>query len=112
MPKELGSPGCCAGRFLQPLSRLASAEEAGLFFAGAKEDLMSIPLACNLVFLDPPYGKSLGEQALRSALANGWISKNALIVWEENATIIPPKGWDILDARSFGGTTISFLERS
>ena len=36
----------------------------------------------DLIFLDPPYGKGLGELAVRSALNGNWISKDATIVWE------------------------------
>ncbi|MGB7319574.1 MAG: 16S rRNA (guanine(966)-N(2))-methyltransferase RsmD [Planktotalea sp.] len=63
----------------------------------------------NLVFLDPPYGKSMGEAALASALATGWIAQDALLLWEESATISAPQGCTLLETRSFGGTNISFL---
>ncbi|MGR3492365.1 MAG: 16S rRNA (guanine(966)-N(2))-methyltransferase RsmD, partial [Shimia sp.] len=46
--------------------------------------------ACDLVFLDPPYGKGLGEAALVSATAQGWIADDALIVWEEAAPMEAP----------------------
>lgn len=64
---------------------------------------------CDLVFLDPPYGKGLGEQALTQALAQGWIAPEALIVWEESAAIIPPEGFALLDSRRYGDTVISLL---
>src|SRR5690606_28432752 len=38
-----------------------------------------------LVFADPPYGKGLGERALRAALAGGWLAPGALCVVEEAA---------------------------
>ena len=63
-----------------------------------------------LVFLDPPYGKGLGEIALVTALVGGWIAHGALIVWEESAAIQPPEGITLLDARRYGDTTISILE--
>lgn len=65
----------------------------------------------DLVFLDPPYGKSMGERALVSALAEGWIAPEALIIWEESAAITPPTGITLLDARRHGDTTISILRR-
>ena len=37
----------------------------------------------SLVFLDPPYGKGLAEQALASAREGGWLTDDALIVVEE-----------------------------
>lgn len=63
----------------------------------------------DLVFLDPPYGKGLGEQALATALAQGWVAQGALIVWEESAPITPPPGTMLLEARRYGDTTISLL---
>lgn len=67
--------------------------------------------AADLVFLDPPYGKGLGERALASALAQGWIAPEALIVWEDSAAITPPAGWSVADTRRFGEPVISFLRR-
>ncbi|TCM75467.1 16S rRNA (guanine(966)-N(2))-methyltransferase RsmD [Rhodovulum steppense] len=66
----------------------------------------------DLVFLDPPYGKGLGERALVSALAGGWIAPGALIVWEEAAAVSPPAGLAKLDARRYGETVITILRRN
>ncbi|UWQ10584.1 16S rRNA (guanine(966)-N(2))-methyltransferase RsmD [Aliiroseovarius crassostreae] len=66
--------------------------------------------AHNLIFLDPPYGKGLGEKALTSAIAGGWIAPDALIVWEENTGIALPEGIRLLDSRRYGDTVISFCE--
>ena len=62
-----------------------------------------------LIFLDPPYGKSMGEAALKSALTGGWIAEDALILWEESAVIAPPLECELRETRKFGGTNISFL---
>jgi len=62
-----------------------------------------------LVFLDPPYGKALGEAALAAARKGGWIAPGALVVWEEGAAITPPEGFEPLEARRFGSTVITFL---
>ncbi|WP_281966438.1 16S rRNA (guanine(966)-N(2))-methyltransferase RsmD [Roseovarius nanhaiticus] len=64
----------------------------------------------DLVFLDPPYARRLGEAALASALAGGWIAPGALIVWEESAPVIPPKGMAQKDRRKYGDTQITLLE--
>ena len=63
----------------------------------------------DLVFLDPPYGKGLGEAALAMALAQGWIAPEALIVWEESAAVTAPPGLTLLDSRAYGDTVISLL---
>lgn len=64
----------------------------------------------NLAFLDPPYGKSMGQTALTSALDGGWLTDDALCVWEENTKQIPPTGFTMLDARKYGDTWVHVLE--
>jgi len=39
----------------------------------------------DLIFLDPPYGRGLGEQALAGAVDGGWLKRGAIIVFEESA---------------------------
>ncbi|UWQ07477.1 16S rRNA (guanine(966)-N(2))-methyltransferase RsmD [Aliiroseovarius crassostreae] len=77
-----------------------------------KRDATRLPegTAHNLIFLDPPYGKGLGEKALTAAIAGGWIAPDALIVWEENTGITLPEGIRLLDSRRYGDTVISFCE--
>ncbi|MBL4915939.1 16S rRNA (guanine(966)-N(2))-methyltransferase RsmD [Szabonella alba] len=64
----------------------------------------------DLVFLDPPYGKGLGEAALASALVGGWIAPGARIVWEESTAPAPPPGFDLLDQRRYGETVITLMK--
>jgi 16S rRNA (guanine966-N2)-methyltransferase len=65
-----------------------------------------------LVFADPPYGKGLGERALRSALAGGWLAPGALCVVEEKASAPFEPGPDFvtLDERGYGETIIRFIQ--
>ncbi|MEQ1953311.1 16S rRNA (guanine(966)-N(2))-methyltransferase RsmD [Mesorhizobium sp. CN2-181] len=65
-----------------------------------------------LLFADPPYGKGLGEQALASALAGGWLTPRALCVVEEtsSAAFGSVDGFVSLDERSYSDTVIRFLE--
>ena len=65
-----------------------------------------------LVFLDPPYGKHLGDQALASAADGGWLAPNALIVWEDNAPRPAPPGFAPHDTRRYGDTHITILEHT
>lgn len=62
-----------------------------------------------LVFLDPPYGKALGQGALAAAVAGGWIADGALIVWEETAPQVAPEGFTRLDTRRYGDTHVTVL---
>lgn len=63
----------------------------------------------NLVFLDPPYGKGLGERALASTVQTGWLADGALIVWEENQPQIAPMGFTKFDDRRYGDTHVTVL---
>lgn len=63
----------------------------------------------DLVLLDPPYGQRLGEAALASALAGGWLAPGALVVWEEEAAPLPPPGLTPIDQRRYGGTLVTLL---
>lgn len=63
----------------------------------------------DLVFLDPPYGKALGQRAITTANEGGWIARNALIVWEENAPMPAPAGFDLIDSRKYGDTHITLI---
>lgn len=64
---------------------------------------------CDLIFLDPPYGKAMGGPALASASAQGWIAPDALIVWEESSPQ-RAEGFTELASRRYGDTTITLLE--
>ncbi len=66
---------------------------------------------CDLIFLDPPYGKALGQKAIAAALTGGWISDHAVLVWEENSAMVVPEGFSLLDARKYGDTHISLMQR-
>lgn len=63
--------------------------------------------AFDLVFLDPPYGRGMGEAALASALAGGWIAPGALVVWEESVVPVVPGGFVQLDQRRYGDTLVT-----
>lgn len=65
----------------------------------------------DLIFLDPPYGKGMGQKALTAALAGGWIAERALVVWEESTPQNPPEGFTRIDTRKYGDTHVTLLER-
>lgn len=65
--------------------------------------------AYGLVFLDPPYGKGLGEVALAAALAGGWLSPGAMVVWEEGAAPSVPEGFVSVDQRKYGDTVVTLV---
>ena len=65
----------------------------------------------DLVFLDPPYGKGLGEQALGSLKAGGWLKPDTTIVLEESSEVglELPEGFVLDDRREYGAAAIHFI---
>lgn len=63
-----------------------------------------------LAFLDPPYGKDLGEKALVALRDGKWLTPGAVVVLEERANIdiALPEGFTELDRRSWGDTQAVF----
>ncbi len=61
-----------------------------------------------LAFLDPPYGKGLGERALKALADGGWLLPGAVAVLEERASadIALPRGFTEIDRRTYGDTLI------
>lgn len=62
-----------------------------------------------LVFLDPPYGKGLGEAALAAARKGGWLAPGAMVVWEEGGVVAVPEGFAQVDQRKYGDTVVTVL---
>jgi 16S rRNA (guanine966-N2)-methyltransferase len=67
-----------------------------------------------LLFADPPYGKGLGEFALRAAADGGWLAASAVCVLEDKAAIelAAPPGFSRLDRRIYGDTALHFFRKS
>ncbi|MFN3722051.1 MAG: 16S rRNA (guanine(966)-N(2))-methyltransferase RsmD [Paracoccaceae bacterium] len=63
----------------------------------------------DLVFLDPPYGKGLGEKAIAACRAGGWLAPSAVLVWEEGSAPVPPTWLDLIDQRRYGDTSVTLL---
>jgi len=61
-----------------------------------------------LAFLDPPYGRGLGEKALVALRDGDWLAPDAVIVLEEraNADVALPDGFVEIDRRSWGETQV------
>jgi 16S rRNA (guanine966-N2)-methyltransferase len=71
--------------------------------------------AFDLAFLDPPYARGLGEQALAGLADGGWLEPEALVILERGATepdLAVPDGFEVLDARAYGAARVHFLRRS
>lgn len=63
-----------------------------------------------LAFLDPPYGRGLGERALAVLREGTWLQPGAVVVLEEraDAEVALPEGFSELDRRSWGDTQVVF----
>ena len=72
------------------------------------EKLPPTSAPCDLIFLDPPYGKMLGPAAVLAAQASGWIAPEALIVMEDS-TPQGVRGFAQVDVRKYGETNITLL---
>ena len=61
-----------------------------------------------LAFIDPPYGKGLGERALMALAGGGWLLPQAVVVLEERASVtaVLPRGFAEIDRRTYGDTQI------
>ena len=67
-----------------------------------------------LVFLDPPYGKGLAEQALASLRDGHWLVPGALVVVEEAvaAKLAVPPGFSELERRTYDDTEFVIMRFS
>ncbi len=66
----------------------------------------------DLVFLDPPYGLGLGEQALAEVCKHEWVRDHALFVFECGVDETPnlPE-FEQLDVRTYGAAKVLFLRK-
>ena len=67
--------------------------------------------AFDLAFLDPPYGKGLGEAALACLASGNWLVPGALVVFERGTSEAPfsVPGFEALDTRDYGAARVHFL---
>lgn len=64
-----------------------------------------------LVFLDPPYGKYLGAEALKGLAGKDWLAEGAVCVLEMSRKVpeIIPAGFSVQDERTYGLARVVFL---
>ena len=72
-----------------------------------------LPILCkdsfDLVFIDPPYGKGLGQQALKVLKKFELLNKETLIILEEGQQLNSIENFSIQDCRRYGGSYAHFL---
>lgn len=66
----------------------------------------------DLAFLDPPYGRALGDRALAGLVAGGWLAPGALAVLEEAAgtAAVLPAGLTLVERRQAGDSQLLFIQ--
>jgi len=86
-------------------SKIWRRDAAGL---GALDTLSPFELA----FLDPPYRRNLMEPALAGLRDGRWLTTPALVVAEtqKNENLPPMEGYELLDRRSYGDTSVVILK--
>jgi 16S rRNA (guanine966-N2)-methyltransferase len=68
--------------------------------------------AFDFVFIDPPYGKGLGERSLFSLVDGQWLGLDTMIMLEESGKAhvsIPPE-LELADERVYGDTKVMILK--
>src|SRR5689334_16672790 len=62
----------------------------------------------DLVFLDPPYGKGLGDRALVALREGGWLKPDTLLILEESGDVALalPAGFALDDRRVYGAAAV------
>ncbi|WP_299966205.1 16S rRNA (guanine(966)-N(2))-methyltransferase RsmD [uncultured Roseobacter sp.] len=100
------------GLLRQNIAKLRVADRSTIVARDARRLPVREGPPAGLIFLDPPYGKEMGEAALATAGQSGWLASGALIVWEEAAPMPAPPGFDLVDQRRYGDTQITFLSKA
>lgn len=61
-----------------------------------------------LAFLDPPYGKGLGERAVEALVSGGWLREGGVVVLEErkDVDVVLPARCEAIDTRTYGDTQV------
>ena len=69
--------------------------------------------AFDLVFLDPPYAKGLGEKTLDCLIQGNWLSPDATIVFERGADEgdFATEVWEIANTKTYGAAQVLFLKQ-
>jgi 16S rRNA (guanine966-N2)-methyltransferase len=62
----------------------------------------------NLIFVDPPYSKGMGEKALQAVVEGSWLSARGILVLEEaeKAVVGDVSSLTLINSRSYGDTQI------
>lgn len=87
---------------------LLGEEHNSRLITGDARRLPATSQSADLIFLDPPYGLGLLNDAVQSAAKNHWVGANSLFVMEMAVTdeALPPDDPSVMWARTYGQTKI------
>ena len=85
----------------------ALAAEGAIVLAGDATRPPRAPAACDLVFLDPPYGGDFGPRAVAALGAAGWIAPGAVIALELGRDEALPALGTMLADRAHGAARVT-----
>ena len=101
-----------AGRALvsDNLEALGIADKARVIKGDARQ-LPPIDAPFDLIFMDPPYRRGLGEAALAALPEAGWLKPDTLVVLESatDEQLELPKEYEAVDRRQQGSSQVFFL---
>ena len=84
--------------------------QAKIIKADATKELPKLSkTSFDLVFIDPPYGKGLGQQALKILKKCELLNKETLIILEEGEQINSIESFSIEECRRYGSSYAHFL---
>ena len=91
---------------LQGVTRIFRRDATDLGAPGTMENF-------DIAFADPPYARGLGQLAAASLVAGGWLKNGSILVLEESVETAPHRlpGFELLDQRKFGQTSVGFFGR-
>lgn len=90
---------------------LLDASDIAKVMAADARNLPDVDEPFDVIFMDPPYGRSLGEPSLISAFEKGWIHAETLIVIEmaKDDVFDCPDEFLIIDERFAGVTKVLYI---
>jgi 16S rRNA (guanine966-N2)-methyltransferase len=114
---EALSRGAARATFVEKDAEAIKALRRNIETLGAAADVIAAPVETlgpapaphEIILLDPPYGKGLGEAALARLAERGWIAPHALVSVETGLKETVASGFEVLAERNHGKARLHLL---
>jgi 16S rRNA (guanine966-N2)-methyltransferase len=65
----------------------------------------------DLIYLDPPWSAGLHAPLSEAVARGGWLDQEGRLIWECPSGTTPeiPQGWELIDQRRYGGSSLVLL---